>query len=140
MSLWKKQATPEQLNQFAQNTLVDHLQIKITEIAEKSITATMPVEDFTRQPMGFLHGGASAVLAETLGSIAAHLAAEEGTISFGVELNANHLRSVKDGVVTAVAEPLRIGSSLQVWDIKISDERKELVCVSRLTVAVKPPR
>jgi len=140
MSLWKKQATPEQLNQFAQNTLVDHLQIEITEIAEKSITATMPVEDFTRQPMGFLHGGASAVLAETLGSIAAHLAAEEGTISFGVELNANHLRSVKDGVVTAVAEPLRIGSSLQVWDIKISDERKELVCVSRLTVAVKPPR
>ncbi|WP_188151781.1 hotdog fold thioesterase [Teredinibacter waterburyi] len=137
MSLWKKSATPDQLNQFAANCLVGHLQIKVTAIDDNSITATMPVASFTQQPLGFLHGGASVVLAETLGSMAGHLACEEGQICFGVEVNANHMRSVKEGLVTAVAEPLHIGKSMQVWDIKITDQRDQLICVSRLTVAVK---
>lgn len=137
MSIWKRQVTPEELNSFAENTLVSHLHIKVTEIGEGSITATMPVEAFTRQPMGYLHGGASVALAETLGSIAGHLAAGEDTMSFGVEINASHIRSVKEGIVTAVATPLRVGKSLQVWDINISDETGDLVCVSRLTLVVK---
>lgn len=137
MSIWKKQVTADELNSFAENTLVSHLQIKVTEIGEGSITATMPVAAFTRQPMGYLHGGASVVLAETLGSIAGHLAAGEDTMSFGVEINASHIRSIKDGIVTAVATPLRVGKSLQVWDINISDEAGDLVCVSRLTLVVK---
>ena len=137
MSLWKKSATPEQLNEFAANCLVGHLKIQFTAIGENSITATMPVASFTQQPLGFLHGGASVVLAETLGSMAGHLACDEGQTCFGVEVNANHMRSVKDGLVTAVAEPLRIGRFIQVWDIKITDQRGELICVSRLTVAVK---
>lgn len=140
MSLWKKKASISDLNAFSQNTLVSHLGIEITEIGDDSITATMPVDERTRQPMGFLHGGASVVLAETLGSVAAHLMAEENTVSFGVEVNANHLRSVRAGTVTGVARALRIGTTLQVWDIQISDERGELVCASRLTVAVRQAR
>ncbi|TVZ39659.1 uncharacterized protein (TIGR00369 family) [Alteromonadaceae bacterium 2753L.S.0a.02] len=140
MSLWKKKASISDLNVFSQNTLVSHLGIEITEIGDDSITATMPVDERTRQPMGFLHGGASVVLAETLGSVAAHLMAEENTVSFGVEVNANHLRSVRAGTVTGVARALRIGTTLQVWDIQISDERGELVCASRLTVAVRLAR
>jgi uncharacterized domain 1 len=93
MSIWKKPATPEQLNQFASNSLVQHLGIEITSVGEDTITATMPVDNRTRQPLGFLHGGASVVLAETLGSIAGYLAAEGEASVFGVEVNANHLRS-----------------------------------------------
>lgn len=138
MTIWKKPATPDSINAFAKNTLVSHLGITVTDIGESTITATMPVAEHTRQPMGFLHGGASVVLAETLGSIAAHLAAADATLSFGVEVNANHLRSVRSGTVTGVASPLRIGNTMQVWDIRISDEQGELVCSSRLTVAVRP--
>ena len=137
MTIWKKPATPQALNQFAVNTIIQHLGIEITDIGDDSITATMPVEHFTRQPMGFLHGGASVVLAETLGSVAGHLAAEEGTNVFGVEINANHLRSVKHGKVTGVVKPLRIGRRMQVWDITITDDEGEVICVSRLTKAVK---
>lgn len=140
MSVWKRSATAEQLNEFANNTLVSHLQIRVTEIGEDFLVATMPVESFTRQPMGFLHGGASVVLAETLGSIAGHLASEEGCLSFGVEINASHLRSVQQGLVSAIARPFRIGSNLQVWDIQISNDQDELICVSRLTLAIKSPR
>ncbi len=137
MSLWKKSTTPQQLNQFCTNTLIEHLDIKITEIGEDYIIATMPVENFTRQPMGFLHGGASVVLAETLGSIAGYLAVEEDAAVLGVEINANHLRSVKEGLVTGKVSPLRLSRTIQVWEISISNEQGESVCVSRLTTAVK---
>lgn len=137
MSIWKKQVTAEQLNELTQNTLISHLNILVTDIGEGSITATMPVTDYTRQPMGYLHGGASAVLAETLGSMAGHLAAGDDAIAFGVEINASHIRSVKEGVVTAVASPLRVGRTLQVWEINITDQDGDLICVSRLTLAVK---
>jgi len=137
MSIWKKQVTPEQLNDFTKNTLISHLNIKVTDIGEGTITATMPVDDYTRQPMGYLHGGASAVLAETLGSIAGYLAAGDDAAAFGVEINASHVRSVKEGMVTAVASPLRVGKTLQVWDINITDDDGDLVCASRLTLAVK---
>jgi len=140
MSIWRKIATPEQLNQFSQNSLVGLLGIEVTEIGEDWLSATMPVNAKTHQPLGFLHGGASVVLAETLGSLASHLAAEENTICFGLEVNANHIKSVKDGFVTGIARPIRVGTSTQVWDIQISDEHQQLVCVSRLTVAVKPVR
>ncbi|WP_339073915.1 hotdog fold thioesterase [Teredinibacter turnerae] len=138
MSIWKKPATLEQINKFGANTLVSHLGIEVTAIGDSTISATMPVADHTRQPLGYLHGGASVVLAETLGSIAAHLAAEEGMVSFGAEINANHLRSVRSGTVMGVASPLRIGSSMQVWDIRITDDNDELICISRLTAAIRP--
>jgi len=137
MSIWKKPATPEQLNQFASNSLVQHLGIEITSVGEDTITATMPVDNRTRQPLGFLHGGASVVLAETLGSIAGYLAAEGEASVFGVEVNANHLRSVKAGVVTGTVKPVRVGRMLQVWDITLENEQGEAICVARLTTAVK---
>ncbi|SMF41474.1 1,4-dihydroxy-2-naphthoyl-CoA hydrolase [Alteromonadaceae bacterium Bs31] len=138
MSIWKKTTvTPEQLNQFASNSIIEHLNIKISEIGDDYISATMPVENITRQPLGFLHGGASVVLAETLGSLAGYLAVEGEASVFGVEINANHLRSVKEGVVTGTARPIRIGRSIQVWDIRVADEQGEAVCVSRLTTVVK---
>jgi len=137
MSIWKNNSTVEQLNAFNQNTLVSHLNIVVTDISNDAITATMPVNDQTRQPMGFLHGGASVVLAETLGSLAAHLASKDDEICFGVEVNANHLRAVKEGLVTAIAQPLKIGRTMHVWDIHISNEGGDLICTSRLTVAIK---
>ncbi|AJQ97145.1 hotdog fold thioesterase [Gynuella sunshinyii] len=137
MSIWKRHATVDDLNAFSQNTLSVALGIKITEIGERTLTATMPVMEATKQPMGFLHGGASAALAETLGSIAASLCTEDSNICFGLELNASHLKSKRSGEVTGVATPIRIGSSVQVWEIRITDETNELVCLSRLTVAVR---
>ena len=137
MSIWKRAATVAELNEFSLNTLSTVLGIQITDIGENSITATMPVNANTKQPMGFLHGGASAALAETLGSIAAFMCVEDGNICFGLELNASHLKSKRSGVVTGVATPIRLGSSIHVWDIRITDEEDNLVCLSRLTVAVR---
>ena len=137
MSIWKRTATIEELNEFSQNTLSATLGIRITDIGERSLTASMPVNESTKQPMGFLHGGASAALAETLGSIAAFMCVDDGNICFGLELNASHLKSKRSGQVIGVATPVRLGSSVQVWEIRISDEEDNLVCLSRLTVAIK---
>ncbi len=136
MSIWKSKLSHEELEFFSKNTLVEYLGIKITEVGDDYIRATMPVEPRTHQPMGILHGGASVVLAETVGSFAAQMAAEPGHHCVGLEINANHLRSVKSGLVYAIAKPVHIGRSTQVWNIEISTEDGKKVCVSRLTMAV----
>lgn len=124
-----------------QNSLLDALGIEMVEIEKGKVIATMPVNDQTRQPYGYLHGGASVALAETVASIGtAALIDLEKQICFGLEINANHVRSKKDGIVTAVAEVLHHGKSTMVWDIKIKDEQGELICISRCTVAIVPKR
>ena len=136
--IWNSQdVTIEIINNTSVNTMAEFLDIKFTEIGPDFLKATMPVCAKTHQPYGLLHGGASAVLAETAGSVASWLAIDnEQQICVGIEINCNHIRAKKNGTVTATAEPLHIGATTHVWDIKIRDEKEKLVCVSRLTVAV----
>ncbi|MCU0470896.1 MAG: hotdog fold thioesterase [Arcicella sp.] len=128
----------EQLNTMSNNNMVGHIGIEFTEVTPDYICAKMPVDNRTKQPMGLLHGGASVVLAESLGSIASFLSLEnpEKQAAVGVEINANHLKSAQDGFVYAKCTPLKIGRSMHIWDIKITNENGDLVCVSRLTTAI----
>jgi len=127
----------EQVNSMFKNTLLEHLGIELTRIGDDFLEAKMPVDHRTHQPFGLLHGGASVALAESLGSFAAHLTLDDkNKYCVGLEINANHLRSVKQGFVTGTARPLHIGRSTQVWEIKITNEQQDLVCVSRITMAV----
>lgn len=137
MSIFRTKATPDILNDFSRNTLAEHIGIEFTAIGEDFIEARMPVDPRTHQPMGLLHGGASVVLAETLGSVGATLCVDQ-TRQFcvGLEINANHLKGVRNGFVTGVARPVHIGGKTHVWEIRISNEQKELICVSRITMAV----
>ncbi|WP_354624985.1 hotdog fold thioesterase [Psychromonas sp. MME2] len=136
MAIWKKNTDLARLNKLSENTIIAHLGIFYTQIGDDFLQATMPVDARTHQPHGLLHGGASVVLAETLGSVAANLTVSENKICVGLEVNASHLRSAKQGIVTGIARPLRIGRTTQVWDIEIVNERAQLLCCSRLTVAV----
>jgi 1,4-dihydroxy-2-naphthoyl-CoA hydrolase len=137
MTLWKTQATLDQLKDRSKNTLAEHLGIDYLEIGDDYLKAKMPVDHRTKQPAGLLHGGASVVLAETLGSIAATLCVNiEKKMVVGLEVNANHIRPVSDGWVTGVAKPVHIGNSTQIWEIKIYNEQDKLICISRLTVAI----
>lgn len=136
MSIWKKKHTIEEINKQSEKTMGEHLGIEITEIGDDFISGTMPVDHRTKQPFGILHGGASVVLAETLGSIAGSLAADENSICVGLEINANHLKKVTEGKVIGIAKPIHIGRSTHVWDIRINTEANEPVCISRLTLAV----
>lgn len=137
MSIWFVEAPLAALNATSAGTMVEHLGIEFIAIDGESITARMPVDQRTVQPAGLLHGGASAALAETLGSIGAFLCVDSAQFDVvGLEINANHIRSVRSGFVTGVARPLHLGNSTQVWDIRIHDERERLVCVCRLTMAV----
>jgi 1,4-dihydroxy-2-naphthoyl-CoA hydrolase len=138
MNIWfHKNLRPEDLQPLGKNTLGEHLGMQFTEVGENYLKATMPVDHRTHQPYGLLHGGASVALAETLGSVGAALTLDpDQFICVGMEINANHLRSVRSGTVTGTATPLHRGSSSQVWEIKIHDDHGKLVCVSRLTVAV----
>ena len=143
MSIWHASTTPEFLNERGKATLPGYLGIKVTEIGPDYLRATMPVAAHTHQPFGVLHGGASVALAETVGSLAALLCVDgEKYMCLGQEINANHLRAISQGTVTATARPFHIGSRSHVWGIEIRDERDRLVCVSRLTMAVvdrRPP-
>ena len=137
MSIWKTAVTLEQLQERACNTLSEHLGIRYSEIGADYLRATMPVDARTQQPAGILHGGASVALAESVGSVGANLCVDMKTqLCVGQEINANHLRPVSSGLVTATARPYHVGSRSQVWHVEITDERGKLVCVSRLTVAV----
>ena len=137
MTIWHIEATTDSLNAISANTMVEHLGITFAEIGEGYLTARMPVDHRTVQPAGRLHGGASVALAETLGSVAATLCVNPAeTTCVGLEINANHIRSVRSGFVIGVARPLHLGNSTQVWDIRIHDEQERLVCVCRLTMAV----
>ena len=135
MSIWKRSYNPETAV-FKEN-MCDHLGIEITEVGDDFLRGTMPVDRRTIQPMGLLHGGASVVLAETLGSIAANLCSEDGTYCVGLEINANHLRSATSGTVTGTTRPIHIGRSTQVWEINIEDEQGRPTCISRITLAAK---
>ncbi len=138
MSTWKEPVnTLQELNSMATGTMAETLEISFTAVGADYLEATMPVSNQTRQPYGLLHGGASAALAETVGSVAASMCIDrEQQICVGLEINCNHVRGKKDGMVTARATPLHIGASTHVWDIKIRDERGKLVCISRLTMAI----
>ena len=137
MSIWFKQFSLDEIQQRGKDTMVEHIGIKIVDFADDYLKGTMPVDHRTIQPMGILHGGASVVLAETLGSLAANLVVDDGKkYCVGLDINANHIRSASSGTVTGTAKPLHLGSSTQVWSIEIVDEKNRLVCISRLTMAV----
>ena len=137
MPLWKKPIDVEALNASSKGTAVEALGIVVTEIRDDAIIATMPVDHRTKQPFGILHGGASALLAETLGSMASDLASKPGFHPVGVELNASHLRSAHKGYVTGIAKPIRAGLSMQVWQIDLEDQRGKLLCSSRLSCMIR---
>ena len=124
------------LNALSRGAAMEPLGIVFTQIGPDYVRGTMPVDERTRQPYGLLHGGASVLLAETLGSSAGNLCVGDDEVCVGIEINANHLRAAREGTVTGTARPIHVGRSTQVWDIRIEDERGRLVCVSRLTLAV----
>lgn len=137
--IWKIKPSLEILQQIGVNTLSDNLGIEFVEFGADYLTAKMPVDHRTVQPFRILHGGASVALAETLGSVASVLTIEQGAKKqvVGVEINANHLSSAREGsFVLGTVKPIRIGRSIQVWNIEITDESGKLICVSRLTCAV----
>jgi 1,4-dihydroxy-2-naphthoyl-CoA hydrolase len=138
MSIWfKKDIVLHEMVHITKNTMIEHLGMEVTEIGENFLKGTMPVDHRTVQPAGLLHGGASVALAETLGSFAASLTIDpEKFICVGLEINANHVRSTRKGQVTGIATPIHLGTTTQVWDIRIHDEHERLLCISRLTVAI----
>ena len=127
----------DQINQMGKNNMPGFLGIVFTEIGNDHLTATMPVDERTKQPMGLLHGGANVVLAETVGSVAASLTIDmTKQACVGLEINANHLKGVKSGLVTGTTTPIHLGKSTQVWEIKITNEEGQLCCISRITMAI----
>lgn len=136
MSIWTQEPDKDEINARLQDTMCDHLGIEITEVGDDHIKGTMPVDKRTRQYMGILHGGASVVLAESLGSLASSFCCQPGHFIVGLDVNANHVRTGRPPFVTGTASPLHLGNSTMVWDIKIHDSEEKLVCVSRLTVAI----
>lgn len=139
MSIWCRRPSVEGLNKLSKNTLLEQLEIVFTEVGDDYLVATMPVDKRTHQPFGLLHGGATAALAETLGSSAANCCLDmQSEYAVGLEINANHLRPVRSGRVTGTTRPVHVGRRTQVWETRVEDETGKLVCVSRLTMAVVP--
>ncbi|MBD3828193.1 hotdog fold thioesterase [Stenotrophomonas sp.] len=137
--VFRETVSIEALNALSRNTLIEHLGIVFTAAGEDWVSATMPVDERTRQPYGILHGGASVVLAETLGSSAGNLCVDTTQqVCVGLEINANHIRAMRGGLVTGTARAVHVGRSTHVWDIRIEDDAGRLVCTSRLTLAVVP--
>lgn len=137
MIWFDKELSVEKLKPLGSNTMAEYLGIEWVEVGEDFLKIKMPVDHRTIQPYGLLHGGASCVLAETVGSVASAMVIDHSAfICVGLEINANHVRGVRQGYVTATATPLHLGNSTHVWDIRINDEKGRLVCVSRLTVAI----
>ena len=135
---FRRRKTVDEMNAWGADTAVSHLGIVVTEFGEDFIRATMPVDARTKQPFGLLHGGASVLLAETLGSMAANLCLDDpAKQAVGVEINANHVRAVTEGQVIGTARPLHVGRALQVWEIRIDDDGGKLACVARLTLMVR---
>jgi 1,4-dihydroxy-2-naphthoyl-CoA hydrolase len=138
MSIWfNKQLSIEQLNGNGKESMSEFLGIEWVELGDNFLSARMPVDHRTKQPYGLLHGGASCVLSETVGSLASAMVIDPSSFQcVGLEINANHIRSATDGYVTAIASPLHLGKATHVWDVKIYDENQKLICISRLTVAI----
>ncbi|WP_295852566.1 hotdog fold thioesterase [uncultured Xylophilus sp.] len=140
MPIWKTPVSVEILNRLGADTAISTLGIEFTEVGDDFLRARLPVDARTRQPYGLLHGGVSVVLAETLGSCGAAYSCTPGSRAVGLDINANHLRAATAGWVTGTARPVHIGRTTQVWQIEIADEAGELVCVSRITMAILAPR
>jgi len=139
MSLWRTTPDLEALNGLRKNTINEALDVRFEAFDDQSITASMVVDSRTHQPYGLLHGGASVVLAETLGSTASYLCIDSSKFyCVGLEVNANHLRGVRSGRVTAVARPIHLGRTTHVWDIRLSGDDGKPSCISRLTMAIVP--
>lgn len=140
MIIWfNKELSLENIKHLGKETMGEYIGIEWMEVGVDFIKAKMPVDHRTRQPYGLLHGGASCTLAETIGSVASAMVVDHSKfICVGLEINANHVRSAREGFVTGIALPLHLGANTHVWDIKIYDELEKLVCVSRLTVAIIP--
>jgi 1,4-dihydroxy-2-naphthoyl-CoA hydrolase len=137
MSIFSQEVTIDALNKMSANTMVTHLGIEFTRFGEDFIEAKMPVDHRTQQPLGLLHGGASVSLAETLGSVAATCCIDmSNQYCVGLEINANHIKSVKNGCVYGITKPVHIGKKTHVWEIRITNEQQELVCISRITMAI----
>lgn len=134
--IWKKSFDLDWLNEFSQGCMVSHIGIEFIEIGDASLTAQMPVDSKTTQPLGLLHGGASVVLAETLGSTAAHCSVPDNQFCVGIEINANHIRAARSGIVIGVARPVHLGRQTHVWQTEISDPDGRLISTSRMTLAV----
>jgi 1,4-dihydroxy-2-naphthoyl-CoA hydrolase len=138
MTIWfDKNASLDNIKTLGNRTMTEHLGLEFIEIGKDFLKAKLPVDHRTIQAYGLLHGGASCVLAETLGSVASFLVIDSSQyLCVGIEINANHIRSAKEGFVYGVCSPLHLGSSTHVWDIRITNEEEKLVCISRLTVAI----
>ncbi|SDG05770.1 hotdog fold thioesterase [Dyella sp. 333MFSha] len=139
MAIWKDPIDLARVNGWSRGTMMETLDIRFTDFGDDWLRGTMPVDHRTQQPFGLLHGGASVVLAETLGSSAALLTLDvEKEVAVGLDINANHIRGVRGGIVTGTAKALHLGRTTQVWEIRIEEEQGKLVCLSRLTMAVIP--
>jgi 1,4-dihydroxy-2-naphthoyl-CoA hydrolase len=140
MIIWfNKELTIADFQSLGKDTMAEYIGIEWVELGNDFLKARMPVDHRTKQPYGLLHGGASCVLSETIGSIASAMVVDHSKyVCVGLEISANHVRSARQGFVTGIASPLHLGSNTHVWDIKIYDELQKLVCVSRLTVAIIP--
>ena len=137
MSIWFKEFTIEELNRRGENTMADFLDIQFTEVGADFLTATMPATDRTKQPIGIIHGGANVVLAETIASTAANAVVDLSQFyCVGLEINANHIRSVREGIVTAITKPIHLGRTTQVWHIDIYNAEGKQTCISRMTASV----
>lgn len=137
MPIWFKAITPAALNLRSANTMGDFLGIQFTEVGDNTLTATMPVSDRVKQPLGIVHGGANVVLAETIASTAANAVVDiERFYCVGLEINANHIRSVNQGMIKAITRPIHIGRTTQIWLIDIYDDTGRQTCVSRMTASV----
>lgn len=135
MSIWKAAKTSVEINDMLADSMAGNLGIRFTEVGDDFVRASMPLHELTRQHMGFMHGGANVVLAETTANIASIMCCEEGSTVVGLDINANHIRAGR-GVVNATARPIHIGHSTMVWEIKITDDADRLTCISRFTGAV----
>lgn len=140
MRIWTKLISVESITALSAGCAVSHLGMEFLEVGDDFIRGRVPVDERTRQPYGLLHGGVSVALAETLGSVAAGHVVADGHTVVGLDINANHLKSARSGWVTGIARPVHIGRSTQVWHIDMRNDDGELVCVSRLTMAVLAPR
>jgi len=138
-AIWHRRPTLDALQAMSRATAVEHLGIEFTEVGDDCLVARMPVDRRTVQPYGLLHGGASVLLAETVGSAAAHGCVDDAAaLTVGIDINANHVRAVREGWVHATARPLHLGRTTQLWDIRVVDDAARLVCIARLTVGVVP--
>ncbi len=137
MGIWKEQASVESMNHRNKGTMMEHLNIEFTEVGDDYVKGKMMVNEKTRQPVGIMHGGASCVLAESLGSTAANYCVDqEKNYCVGLSIHTNHIRSIREGWVIGTATPVHLGRSTHVWNIDIVDEEKRLVSSTRLTMAV----